>query len=482
MSQSVGDQLKQARTSRGLTLDQAAQTTRIRRHYLEALERGNREDLPSPVQGRGFLRLYAGYLNLSAESLVAEWEGRPQLTPDPAPTPVPAPVRAGRAVAVPPPVEVEQSQPPEDTHIPIEQMPADLPEAGSANSIFAEIGQTLRHQREMLGLTLEEVEKHTRIHIHYLRALESGKVDQLPSTVQSRGMLSNFASFLNMDSDALMLRFAEALQMRRIERLPASPPPGLLAGRRATSKGAVKGVRTAQQARRLITPDLLFVGGLILALFLFIVWTAARVSSGRVNQVSATLPSVSDVLLYTVSPTAPPSPTGPAGVGSQNGTPGAASTPGSDSTSAPAGDSTATPALLIPPAITSTLGAINSDPVQIYIIARHRVFLRVTIDGSIKFNGRLVPGSAYPFSGKTSVDILTGDAAGIQIFYNQKDLGSLGDSGQPLDLTFTGKSMQTPTATVTPTATPTSRFSPTPSAVLTKSSPSPTPSVTPLIP
>ena len=67
MATSVGEQLKEERTARGLTLEQAAQATKIRKHYLEALERDDRTTLPSAVQGKGFLRLYAGYLGLDAE-------------------------------------------------------------------------------------------------------------------------------------------------------------------------------------------------------------------------------------------------------------------------------------------------------------------------------------------------------------------------------------------------------------------------------
>src|SRR5512141_950015 len=98
MATSVGEQLKEERTTRGLTLEQAAQATKIRKHYLEALERDDRSTLPSVVQGKGFLRLYAGYLGLDAEALAAQWEGKP-LPARPAPpaaveVKVPAPVKA----------------------------------------------------------------------------------------------------------------------------------------------------------------------------------------------------------------------------------------------------------------------------------------------------------------------------------------------------------------------------------------------------
>jgi cytoskeletal protein RodZ len=67
MTDTIGQQLRQAREQRNLTLEQAAQATHIRVHYLEALERGDLSRLPSKAQGRGFLRVYAGYLGLNPE-------------------------------------------------------------------------------------------------------------------------------------------------------------------------------------------------------------------------------------------------------------------------------------------------------------------------------------------------------------------------------------------------------------------------------
>ena len=457
MSQTVGEQLKQARTDRRLTLEQAAQTTRIRRHFLEALERGDHEALPSPVQGRGFLRLYAGYLNLPAEELVAAWEGRP-LPAAPAPSEAEPPKRAGRAAAPvfePKPVDEDETA---------ASTPISPPAAGSSSAIFVEIGVTLQRQREILGLSIDEVEKHTRLRQHYLLAIEAGKIAELPSTVQSRGMLSNYAAFLNLDSDTILLRFAEGLQQRRLERMAPAAEPGLFTNKRTSA-------RPAQQARRLVTPDLIFVGGLILVLFVFIIWTAARISSSRTTQVSATLPSVSDVLLYTTSPTAPTTTVGTESAQTTLTLP-------SDQTAALGTDAPPTPSLA--PAVTTTLSAINSDPVQLYIVARQRAFLRVTVDGQIKFNGRTVPGSAYPFSAKTNIALLTGDAAALQVFYNQKDLGSLGKPGEPLNLSFSQQGILTPTPTITPTVTITPLVTPT--RTPGSASPSPSPSVTPLIP
>ena len=59
------------RGERGLTLQQAATATHIRLEHLTALEADEPELIPAPVYARGYLRTYARYLGLDAESLLA---------------------------------------------------------------------------------------------------------------------------------------------------------------------------------------------------------------------------------------------------------------------------------------------------------------------------------------------------------------------------------------------------------------------------
>ena len=69
----IGGILAAARSARGLTLEEAAATTRIRLRHLKALE--GEGDLPAPVYARGYLRTYATFLELDADTLDAQYEG-----------------------------------------------------------------------------------------------------------------------------------------------------------------------------------------------------------------------------------------------------------------------------------------------------------------------------------------------------------------------------------------------------------------------
>ena len=59
----------------------------------------------------------------------------------------------------------------------------------------------------MLSLTYEEVERHTRVRALFLKALEDGALEDMPSPVQTRGILANYAVFLDLDADTILLQF-----------------------------------------------------------------------------------------------------------------------------------------------------------------------------------------------------------------------------------------------------------------------------------
>ncbi len=60
----IGQALKTARESLGLSLEAVEEETKIRRKYLQALENEQFEVLPGPVYAKAFLKNYARFLNL----------------------------------------------------------------------------------------------------------------------------------------------------------------------------------------------------------------------------------------------------------------------------------------------------------------------------------------------------------------------------------------------------------------------------------
>jgi cytoskeleton protein RodZ len=70
----LGTILREARETKGLTAAQAQERTRISARFIEAMEEGRYQDLPTPVHVRGFLKNYARFLGLDPQPLLARYE------------------------------------------------------------------------------------------------------------------------------------------------------------------------------------------------------------------------------------------------------------------------------------------------------------------------------------------------------------------------------------------------------------------------
>jgi len=418
MSEPVGQRLKRERQARDISLEQIAQGTHIRLHYLQAIEDGNFDELPSPVQVRGFLRAYAGYIGIDLEPILAEHE----FTAD------------------------NDGDSPPDVHSIAPQI--EKASVDEVKAIFEDLGKQLQHQRELLGLSLDDVERHTHLRVYYLRSLEAGSLDELPSPVQARGMLNNYASFLGMDPEPLMLRFADGLQAQLVGKQATRP-------RKTVQK---RGASGQSLLRRWISGEFIIGGVLVLVLVFVVGWAAVRVNAFRTGEApSPTIVSVADALL-----------------------------PSSEPTEEQQAEESAQPTEFRPggaPPATATLGSVDVEPqeaetvegeqnppesqgaVQLYIVVDQRAWLRVTVDGEIEFEGRVLKGSAYTFSGDEKIELLTGNGAALQVFFNQVDLGQLGIYGEVVHTIFTPEGNLQPTPTITLTSTPGPAETPTPEVI-----------------
>jgi len=471
MPETIGQQLKRVRETKGLTIQTVANATHIRAPHLEALEADDSKSLPSPVQERAFLRLYAEYLGISLEQIIShphatidDFTSAPLNTTLPPIQPVevdatveePGPVKShtildklilllhpdrqagslqiSKPTTAIPTGQAEQSVLSDPADGEIEESPAALEENPSlpikllqSQLILNSIGFALRQRRDSLSLTLEEIERHTHIRKHYLQALEAGEFDLLPSSVQARGILNNYAHFLDLDVDKLLLQFADSLQIQRVERQSGQELTPEKPGEKFPVKLTISG-KLPDSLRRYLSLDILVGGGLILLLLVFAVWGTTRVLNLRseTNQnptapfISVMLGSSSESITPTLSPTA-------AGTGFNNPVP-------------PAGE---TPVLTLPPT--------GQGVVNVVVIADEQAWVRVTVDGKVAFEGRVTAGTAYPYDGNIQIEVLTGNGIAISILYNESNLGPMGNLGEVVDRIYTSKAILVPTSTFTPT-------------------------------
>lgn len=68
-------------------------------------------------------------------------------------------------------------------------------------------GNMLRSRREELHLSLEDVSQKIRIRLTFLKALEEGKIDQLPGIAYASGFLRSYTEFLGLDANDMLKHF-----------------------------------------------------------------------------------------------------------------------------------------------------------------------------------------------------------------------------------------------------------------------------------
>jgi cytoskeletal protein RodZ len=477
-SQTVGEKLRQAREQKGITLQDAARATHIRPNYLDELENDHPEMFLYAAQARGFLRLYAAFLELPVGELVEQWEAPAGAKIESADTELLPDGGVSEAVdeITNPELSAEGTQELGDEtdekirdsktgpiikriqalivgigqnitslgvfkkigdkisssklpKLPKKEKVVEEPRIlETSEEIFKEIGDALLARRQKMDLDLTDVEHFTNLKRMYLIALEDGRFADLPSTVQGRGMLNNYAQFLAMDESSVMDRYAEALQLQREERMP---PPR----RQAESPVSVR-INLPEGVRRVLNPDLVVGSAIIIALFGFILWGATQII-GTPGGEATEAPSISEMLqiTQTVTPTADLTQ-------SSNGTPIVEDTP--------------IPGVAFEQATQTPIATVNAAPLQLYIIANDRAYMRISVDGQEVFNGRVSPNNSYTYSGNTQITLLTGNAAALEVYFNQDYLGPLGSVGEVVNLRFapSGLSTATPQATPTPTSQP----------------------------
>ncbi len=507
MQETIGQKLKKERKARFLTIEKVAEETRIRKIFLQALEADDYSVMPSAAQGRGFLRNYAEYLQLDIDTIIADLQKNP-LAIENVNGPLP---QVNLQETEIPPLHEEDEKPaprfwsrwlgakpqgdatPEATPLAVDELFADknqLPEENQlevdaeakpnfitriislvksktkevksvgdtqikpedvvekqlptlpADLIFAEIGAQLRERRELISLTIEEVERHTKLRAPFIKALEEGSFEKLPSPVQTRGMVQNYATFLDLDADKILLRFADALQARRHEKYAETP----------REKIQTRVNASIPLFRTFIASDLIFGLGMIVILVALAIFGVGRVLTLQEEQ------NVEPTLIPFVDVFNQPSPT-----------------PSAELTFAPVND----PSIATLAGDTTQITLLAPSPqatanVIVNLFALERVFVRVSVDGEIVYEGRMSPKETQVFQAENQIVVLTGNGSALRVTYNGTDLGLMGGAGEVINRVYLITGVATPTATIPPTATNTPLVTVTPTPTFT-----PTPSVTP---
>ncbi len=397
----IGRQLRKAREELGHNLQKASRETKIRDYYLQALEEGKFEQLPSKAQVRGFIKGYARFLGLDENQILLAGLDEEKVGIDPGDGDVKAASGENE-----------------------EQVEGRDRESVIAAS-FAKMGKLLKERREILDLSIEEISDRTHIAKRYIQWIENGDYLAFPSPTQARGMLNNYAGFLGLKQKALE-QFGDALQTDFEERRESEqkiPKPYIPENRK---------IRLPKWAQRYLSVDILVGVGLTAILAIIFIWGLGQVLGIRADQTSPpTAPPLAEVLLPSASVI-----------------PSATASPTIELEEAEGNPEDTTEAESVPQI---TIQVANPSGVEVQIFPVTREWVRISVDGAIEFEGRITPRQNLIFSGNNEVIIFTGNAAAFRIFLNNRDLGFPGIEGEVIEMLFTREGLATPSPV--PTAT-----------------------------
>ena len=402
-----GSELKKFREERNIPLEQVASDTRIRLSILQDLEDDAYSELSSSAQTKGFLRIYTQYLGVKPKEEETPPSPTPSISPESAPVtptvqPKPEPIRT--------PVLKPQPEKQKTAEIAPQSKKSEVVEKSTeteSTKILETIGRDLAARRRYLNIGWDFIQEQIHIPKAQIQTLERGDLNSMPNRMQYKGLLQTYARFLNLDVESIMIRYADALQKRRLETSSIK--------RRLRKPGKVLPPFVVT-LRRFFTLDLFFGTLLILGILGFLIWGISRMSvATQVPQATGTIPAVAEMLL---SEPTEPSPTALGPTSEQD-------------------------TLIIPTVTPFFTGVVSDEPIEIVMLARQNVWLRITSDGNVAFEGRLIDGEVVSFTAKETLELETGNIIALEIVHNQTRLEPLSDRlGTAVRIVFTIEGVQ----------------------------------------
>jgi cytoskeletal protein RodZ len=74
---------------------------------------------------------------------------------------------------------------------------------------MASLGQELKRERELRGISLKEISDSTRINLRFLQALEEDRLDVIPGTFFIRAILRSYAKSIGIDENQVLNKYQE---------------------------------------------------------------------------------------------------------------------------------------------------------------------------------------------------------------------------------------------------------------------------------
>jgi cytoskeleton protein RodZ len=288
----------------------------------------------------------------------------------------------------------------------------DLPTKGNGTAMGA-FGDRLRREREMRGITLDEITESTKIARRHLEALEGEHFDQMPGSVFNKGFVRAYARFLGIDEDQAVADYTAASneapepENKFPLEIHAKPDPAL-------------------NPRRSFLPLVFAVAALVGVLVGYIFWAKSKPHTPEANEIT--------------QPSPPSSASGPVNNVPTPATASSAPAPVQEPPARAPEHAATTPPAKVQEAVVPNASATPADKPEktffVSIKAKEDSWVSIVADGKSVMQRVLNADKHKKIKAGKSLILRTGNAGGIEVSFNGRPLGALGNENEPRTLTF----------------------------------------------
>jgi cytoskeleton protein RodZ len=264
-------------------------------------------------------------------------------------------------------------------------------------------GDRLRREREMRGITLDEITESTKIARRHLEALETEHFDHLPGGVFNKGFVRAYARFLGIDEDQAVADYSAAANER-----PEPEDKFPLEVHEQPNRDL--------NPRRSRLPLLFAIAGLAGVLVGYFFWLKSKPHGSEPAQTQATSTEV--------TPAKPPAPVPATPVAAEQ----------IPVTPAPVKPQKQTQPVPQPP--DQSARKLAEKTFVVLVSAREDAWVSIVADGKSVMQRVLTADKKKLVKAGKQVVLRTGNAGGIDVSFNGRPLGSIGNENEPRTLTF----------------------------------------------
>jgi cytoskeleton protein RodZ len=263
-------------------------------------------------------------------------------------------------------------------------------------------GESLKREREMRGVTLEEISAATRIATRFLHAIENEQWNQLPGGVFNRGFVRAVARYLGLDEENTVAEYTLAVGDRQPVPVWTGSPPA-------------------------VTPDQPWLAWVITAVIVLVLLAGTWFGARRFLAWRAAKRAAQAATMNVAPP--------PQAAGAQQQASAELASPNNASSTQDPGSSV--PAATAANATGAAPVASAIDRFELKVEAAKKTKVTVVADKDVVYDGTMKAGEDQFFSAADHFQVSAKDAGVLRLELNGKPLAPIGEAGHSGKITLT---------------------------------------------